>query len=115
MSANWAYVMPMPKPPKAKIGTASQAGTSGIRIRPRPAIPIATTGKPTRTNHSCGIRTDNRAWVHEPAVHETVAAVRAMPAAAADQPRTSTRRRATYASIVKKANVSTPRNRIAVG
>src|SRR5439155_1745439 len=100
---------------RAKIGTDSQAGTAGMRIKPRPAMPAATTGKPTRTKRSCGTRADRRAWVHDPAVHETVAAVRAMPAPAADQPRTSTRSSATYASTVKKAIVNRPRRRTAVG
>ena len=64
-----------------------------------PPIPMATTGNPTRTNASCANRGDSRACVHDPAVQERVAAVSASPAAAADQPRTSTRSRATYASI----------------
>jgi hypothetical protein len=78
-------------------------------------MPTATMGNPTRTNRSCSYRAESRACVHEPAVHETVAAVSASPAAAADQPRTSTRSRVTYASTVKKAKVSRPRRSTAVG
>ncbi len=105
----------MPKPPAAKIGTASQAGTAGSSTRPSAPMDRATTGKPSRTNRSGPIRGESRAWIQLPAVQESVAAVSATPAVVADQPRTSTRSSATYASMQKKAKVSTPRSRTAVG
>ncbi len=75
----------------AKVGTASQTGTSGMSTSENVASPMRVTMKPARTNRSVDQRSAPRAWIQEPAVHEMVAAVRAIPAAMADRPRWSSR------------------------
>ena len=76
---------------------------------------MVTTANPTRTKRWVGQRVAPRAWTHEPAVHEIVAAVSANPASVAESPRQPTSVSATNASTAKKAQVRIPRRRIAAG
>ena len=105
----------MPSPATAKAGSATSHVTSWLRTSSIPARPATVTAKPARTNRWGGQRAAPRACIQAPDVHVMVAAVRASPASVADRPRHSTRVSATNASTPKKAQVRTPRSRIAAG
>ena len=54
-------------------------GPRARRIMPNEARPMTATRNPAVTNRAVGHRSALRAWIHDPVVHDTVAAVRTMP------------------------------------
>ena len=102
------YARPMPKPGDAPGRDRRTTGTPGSRMQPRPAMPDRHDERAHARRTAAGPSARyRRAWIHDPAVHESVAAVIAIPATAADRPRQPCEReRRRRRRRAKNANVS---------